>query len=80
MTARTLKALERAAMPTAIEVLKYLHADLKELDFEKVSDDGVTALVSKPAVFELIQDWREYCQEQCTKPSRAATLRGRRKP
>lgn len=42
------------------DLLRELRQDIKELDWEKVGADGVTALVSKPAVLEIIQDWIEY--------------------
>jgi hypothetical protein len=43
----------------AVEVLKLLRQDVREMPFERIGGDGHTLLVSKPAVLELIQDWIE---------------------
>lgn len=54
--------LKPAKLPgvSQVELLRMIRDDIKELDWEKVGDDGITALVSKPEVLEIIQDWIEY--------------------
>ena len=41
-----------------------LRDDIKELEWEKLSDDKISVLISKPAVLKLVQDWIEYSLEE----------------
>lgn len=44
-----------------VAVLNCLKSDVRGLDFEKLSDDGHTMLISKPQVLEFINDWIAEC-------------------
>ena len=45
----------------ALEVLEYIRKDIKEMEWEKLSDDGIRVLVGKSDVLDIVQDWIEYC-------------------
>jgi hypothetical protein len=54
---------------TAVDALRNLREDIKELDWEALYEDGRTLLIAKAKALELVNDWIEYCLD----PSRTIT-------
>lgn len=54
------RKLQKAEKRSAVQALKYIRDDVREMEWSKLDDDNRTILVAKADVLQLIQDWIEF--------------------